>query len=373
MKILRYTIELCLCVFMVHIAFSQEYKDFTISDGINIFGIIQPQYKYSFLGKDYRFTKEIDKSGFYFHRARLGVAGSVSNDFSYLFLMDFSSERELGLRYASITYNRFKPFIKASIGLFKAPFGLEYITDGYKLNTINRSLVTNKTLGTFRNFGIVLSGSTGDKKILGLKTKNVFSYKIAIIKGDSINISKNKIRNSYIGRIVFHPRKFITIGSSLSYCHFAPEAISRYNYPPEFIKTIKEDYIFRSGYDIKVEYKNVVVAGEYIKENSTISYINGACCAPPCLQYPLQQSKYREGYYIYVYYKATWRFQPLVKYENYRADTFRNKRENSTVTFGVNYIFNEWTKLQINYLYNVEELKEIPNDILLIQVQALIK
>ena len=45
------------------------------------------------------------------------------------------------------------------------------------------------------------------------------------------------------------------------------------------------------------------------------------------------------------------------------------------MTFGANYFFNEWTRLQINYKYNFEETfaAEIPNDMFMIQLQAIIK
>ena len=41
-------------------------------------------------------------------------------------------------------------------------------------------------------------------------------------------------------------------------------------------------------------------------------------------------------------------------------------------TFGFNYFFNEWTRLQVNYLYKAEESanSEIANDALLVQLQV---
>ena len=50
----------------------------------------------------------------------------------------------------------------------------------------------------------------------------------------------------------------------------------------------------------------------------------------------------------------------------------------STLTFGFNYFINEWTRVQVNYLYNVEESSEtdiayyheFPNDMFLVQVQV---
>ena len=39
-------------------------------------------------------------------------------------------------------------------------------------------------------------------------------------------------------------------------------------------------------------------------------------------------------------------------------------------TFGVNYFFNDWTRLQVNYQYKAEKGAEIPNDAILVQLQV---
>jgi len=67
--------------------------------------------------------------------------------------------------------------------------------------------------------------------------------------------------------------------------------------------------------------------------------------------------------------------QPIIKYESYEADWTKDKIEN-VITFGVNYFFNDWTRLQFNYLYKSENSKsgneshEIANDEILMQLQV---
>ena len=57
----------------------------------------------------------------------------------------------------------------------------------------------------------------------------------------------------------------------------------------------------------------------------------------------------------------------------------RSKLENEVVTgsesdmwqtFGLNFYPNDWTRLQLNYIYKTEDPKEIKNDCLLFQVQV---
>jgi len=75
-------------------------------------------------------------------------------------------------------------------------------------------------------------------------------------------------------------------------------------------------------------------------------------------------------------YMTDWMIQPVVKYEWYDADTDKeNTSSENTIkkitTFGINYFFNDWTRLQINYLYNAEEgIFEKSNDEILMQLQV---
>jgi hypothetical protein len=85
---------------------------------------------------------------------------------------------------------------------------------------------------------------------------------------------------------------------------------------------------------------------------------------------------------IMAMYMTPIRLEPVVKYEYYDPDgaeyKFFGKTQDyaqSTITFGINYFLNEWTRIQVNYLYNAEKktngvVNEYDNDMLLIQVQA---
>ena len=73
-------------------------------------------------------------------------------------------------------------------------------------------------------------------------------------------------------------------------------------------------------------------------------------------------------------YMTPWRVQPVIKYEFYEpnaaAETLGDQQ--TIITYGINYFFNEWTRLQVNYLYKAEENGnvEVPNDALLFQLQV---
>ncbi|MBT3169271.1 MAG: hypothetical protein HN952_04160 [Candidatus Cloacimonetes bacterium] len=87
----------------------------------------------------------------------------------------------------------------------------------------------------------------------------------------------------------------------------------------------------------------------------------------------------RSGYFAQIMYNLEdiidIPIQPIIKYESYEADWTKDKIEN-VITFGVNYFFNDWTRLQFNYLYKSENSKsgneshEIANDEILMQLQV---
>jgi len=80
-------------------------------------------------------------------------------------------------------------------------------------------------------------------------------------------------------------------------------------------------------------------------------------------------------------YKTKWNIEPVFKYESYGIDKLNEVAlEKSHVmrwTAGFNYHFNEWTRMQVNYQYNLTEAS-LPfgtpyQDVLQIQLQAIIK
>ena len=88
------------------------------------------------------------------------------------------------------------------------------------------------------------------------------------------------------------------------------------------------------------------------------------------------------GFWAAAMYMTPWNLQPIIKYESFNPDggtyTYFDKvhtYDQSTITFGLNYFLNDWTRIQVNYLYNSEGqtngvINEYDNDVLMIQVQA---
>lgn len=133
----------------------------------------------------------------------------------------------------------------------------------------------------------------------------------------------------------------------------------------------------RFGVDVSFEYKNFLLQAEYIKgkDEGTI-YVGDGGCGGGLTAVP--GTAETSGYMIQALYMTPWQLQPVVKYESYDEDLDIDYNKASTLTFGFNYFINEWTRVQVNYLYKVEEssetniafYNEIPNDMFLVQVQV---
>ncbi len=78
----------------------------------------------------------------------------------------------------------------------------------------------------------------------------------------------------------------------------------------------------------------------------------------------------RSGFWAHALYMTPWYIQPIVKYESYDPNNDVDKNAQDVITFGFNYFFNDWTRLQLNYLYKAEEGNEISNDEILMQLQV---
>lgn len=332
---------------------------------ITVIGFAQPQVEYKLLGDDI-LGNSLNTSSFYFNRARLGVTGVIPYDFSYYFMTEFSPG--LGGPFiidAFISYRRFAPYINASIGQFKSPFGLELLTPCHKLHTINRSMVVdnlNSTARGNRDIGFLLFGGTGDLSIFGTKTKNLLGYQFAIMNGTGMNIKDDNNLKDYIGRLTFHPFEFITLGASY-----------RTGEQPSKVAGVTEnDVRTRYGFDLELKYKGFLIQGEYVNGTDEGSYTVGGGCGGEITL--VQGSRQSDGFFVQGAYMTPWRIQPIVRYETFEPNMSVDQTEDiqNVITYGLNYFFNDRIRLQVNYLYKAEETAraEIPNDEILLQFQV---
>ncbi len=377
MKSIKIFILIALMALTYQTSYSQGCEGPGEGDGIKIFGFIQPQYQYSITGVNDARTPELDKSSFFFNRARLGVMGNIPYDFSYYFIMEYAPAGGFAICDAYVSYDRYKPYLSAAVGQFKAPFGAEQMQGCHKLYTIDRSDMTNELAGPIRDMGLLITGSTGEKLKISEGVKDVFTYQFAYMNGEGRDVLEDanefvKLSDNlktFVGRLTFTPFKYITLGGSYKTGKYTPLSTT----------ATEDDSRTRLGFDAAVKYKKFTLQGEYIQGTDKGSFTTGGGCGGEVTV--TQGSTERSGYYVTAFYKIKEKFEPIIKYESYGVDELNSVAVNDghalRWTAGFNYHFNEWTRLQINYQYNFSEAPisygKPYQDGLQIQLQAIIK
>lgn len=313
------------------------------AEGVNVFGFLQTQYDYLMYDKP--------ESNFGFNRARIGAMGNIPYDFSYYVLLETSPFKKDGpkayLLDAFITYNRFS-FASASIGSFKVPFGLELSTPCNSLHTINRSKVVNELTSPDRDMGVML---------LGGSDTTLVRYSVALTNGTGLLLKDPDTYKDVVGRVVLQPAKWINVGGSFKF------GKSKNTDP-----TLGDNTYQRFGGELELDFSKFLVQSEFIYGEDNGSYtVGGGCGGDPTL---VQGSVKRAGMFVMALYNTPWNLQPVIKYENYNSDLDKANSIEQITTFGVNYFFNEWVRLQVNYEYAAEKAKEIKNDRIMVQLQA---
>jgi len=338
-----YNILLALIISLIFIPFqgySQGCVEASSDEGVQVVGYIQPEFNFDFDGVNKNNEAIANKSSFLFRRARLGVVGSIPYDISYYVMAEFSPY--IGGPYlldAFVSYTRLGPYAKISIGQFKAPFGLELNTPCQALHPIHRSRVVDELASPFRDMGLMISGGTDEIQIFGLKNKNIISYQFAILNGTGMNRLDDNLKKDFAGRIVLAPVKYVKIGGSYRYGKHKPAT-------PD----LPEDEKSRYGGDIEVKIKDFLLQAEYIHGMDKGSSLEGGGCGgePTIVIGDFE----KQGYFVQAMYMTPIRLQPVVKYEWYDPDMNVNENAISTMTFGLNYFINDWTRIQANYMMN---------------------
>jgi len=312
--------------------------------GITVFGFLQPQF-------ETRFNSDNTEQSFTFNRARIGVTGTVPYDFLYYVVLEtgpiFFNDAPF-LLDAFITYQRFS-WAQISLGQFKSPFTLEMSTACHSLNTIFRSQAVNNLVSPDRDLGLMVSGRLFSDR---------FFYSVALTNGTGRGLRDNNNSKTFHSRVQVSPLHFLTLGGGMQYGA----------HPPAADGVTTDDTRFRWAADVQFNFRNLSLIGEYVSGQDKGSFvISPGCGIPPEI---ITGDLNRSGFYFTAMYRTPWNIQPVFRYENWNTDLSAPNAIEHTMVFGLNYWFNEWTRLQVNYLYRAEERLEIFNDEFIVQLQV---
>ena len=299
-------------------------------------------------------------------RARLDFQGEFSPKWGYRLLIDFvgatgaAGTAPTGGALVSPTlldaFIAYKPldFLKITAGQFVIPFSLENLTQDRSLETIDRSQVVSALVArkgdasnglvdsignqNGRDIGIQLSGS-----LIRIENRYFADYYIALLNGAGINTLDNNQSKDIDARLVLHPFKILDIGTSYY------NGFDKFNSSP----TRSQNRI-RWGAEAALNYNLLSLKGEYIKgEDGTNNPI------------------IHEGWYVQgSYFLWAKHLQGVFRYDVYDPNTIKGKTDLTSTyyVYGLNYFFNVWTKLQVNYSRRTGN-QNIQNDVFSAQLQ----
>ena len=303
-------------------------------EGVKVFGFLQSQYEFH--------MTDPSTNSFSFERARIGVMGKIPYDFSYYVVAELSPfiAPNPYLLDAFVTYDRFK-WARVSLGSFKTPFGLETNTACNGLMTVYRSTATLQMVAPFRDLGMVFMG--GD-------TGSLVTYQIGFMNGSGLGNFDNNTEKDLVGRVVFRPFHFLRIGGSF-----------RYGFPSYNNTDSRTTF----GSELQFNYMGITYQNEFIYDRGNYNRELGGGCSGNLIE--LGEERY--GGWTLLAYRTKWNVEPVFKIEIFDSGNLVKYKENN-MTFGLNYYFNDWTRLQVNYVYRAEEMVEIDNDEFVVQVQV---
>lgn len=306
------------------------------SRALQISGLVQARYQ--------GFAQSGVNDAFDLHRARLNVKGNITDRWSYEVYAEFAATTKLLDAYAAY---KVADFLKFQAGQFKVPLTYESLVSDSQLDFIDRSQVVEALAGRSkdvignqngRDLGIQVSGSFAK-----LNEHYLFDYTFGVFNGAGYDVTTdNNNHKDITARLGIHPIKGLDFGGSLYQGEDIPAATAK---EPNPVTQARNRYGFDARY----------VTGPF---SVTAEYLHGT-----------DASIHRDGWYGQVGYYVIPKLQLVAKYDTYDPSKIITSDRSTIYSGGVNYIFNSWTKLAVDYLYKHEETVQIKNNIIEAQLQ----
>ncbi len=277
-------------------------------------------------------------AGFSIYRARIGIAGNITDQLSINLIGGFVEppQRTPRLVNASIDY-RIHDLLTIRAGQFLLPFGLE----GPEVITFNpaieRSMATRRlnTFNMFRDIGVQASGS-----------RSRFNYAVAIINGTGANQTAQMNPKDLIGRAGIQLTHNLEIGISGHSGKYLPAG------NPD-----SEQSRNRAGLDIHYDGNPVFFRGELITRKDNL---------------PGSESVTMNGGYLLAGLHVTDRIETIARYEYFTPNNDLDDNRLTGYTIGANYYLTGRNRFSINYEIRDNEQNSEFGNLLTFQLQVVL-
>jgi phosphate-selective porin OprO/OprP len=288
------------------------------SRALQISGLIQTEYE--------GFESPTAYNTFLVHRARLDIKGNIDDQWSYEVYTEFAGVTPKLLD--AYTSYKIADFLTFNAGQFKVPFSLESLIADSQLDFIDRSQVVNAlssrstdVLGNNigRDIGIQINGS-----FVKIDNRYLFDYTLGLFDGAGYDVTTdNNNHKDLAGRFSIHPIDNLSISADF-YDGVALYIVSG-------AKTATNNVRDRKGVDARYVLGRLALQAEY--DRGTDASIN------------------RDGWYGQAtYYVLPKYLQLAARYDTYDPNEIETHVRTNYRTGGINYFFNNWARLEVNYV-----------------------
>lgn len=309
-------------------------RGISIGKNLHISGLIQARYQ--------GYEQATTNNSFDLHRARLDVKGNLNSSWEYEIYTEFAGTAKLLEAYTSY---KFGDYLKLTAGQFKVPFSQESLVSDSQLEFINRSQVVEALAGRSkdvignqngRDIGIQINGS-----FIKLKDHYLFDYTLGIFNGAGYNVTvDNNNHKDISGRFSIHPVSNLSVSADF------------YNGQGFYGNPAKNQVRNRGGIDARYVQGRLSLTAEY--EKGTDGAIK------------------KNGWYVQgAYFVIPKKLQAVAKYDTFDPNQAIATDGTNWYTGGLNYFFNEWARVTINYNYRREQVTQIKNNLVSAQFQLL--
>lgn len=300
---------------------------------LQISGLLQFRYQ--------GFQQTSVNNAFDLHRARLIVQGNVTDSWSYY------TQTELGGAGVKLidayTAYKFADYLKLSAGQFKIPFSLESLTPDAQLEFIDRSQVVEALAGRSkdvignqqgRDIGVQISGS-----FVKVNDLYLFDYTLGVFNGAGYDVATdNNNHKDFGGRLAIHPIKNLDFGADL----YKGKGI-----PTGATASQTRD---RYGFDGR--------------------YVLGALSLNAEYDHGTDGTVKKDGWFAQAGYYIIPQIQIVARYDTFDPNKVIKTDRANIYMGGLNFTFNKFTKLAVDYLDRREETAtQIKNNIFEAQLQ----
>ncbi len=272
-------------------------------------------------------------SQFIIHRARVGVAGRITDRIGVNIVGGATEPPDDTPRLVNAFVDiNLHQLMNIRTGQFLVPFGIEGPEVIIFNPAIERSTALRRlnTFRMFRDIGVQLSGRY-----------STLSYAFAMVNGTGANPTVNTPNNDLVGRIAIEPINGFEVGVSghLGYFQSQTDETRRLN---------------RIGFDFNYGRELFIVRGEYIirrDENLSDNYLTHA------------------GGYLLGGLRIDNNWELLGRVERYEPDTSADNNRYTGITLGFNYYIKGQTRISANYEFRTDNNFSALGNLLTVQMQ----